>query len=147
LTPNSNIALTHAAPDDQERASAWTVRITCFEAGQMFGALPRAAPHRFQYITLTLEYVYRGTDRAELYPESIALVCFGSSPLQGLSQTPLLFLDEHTGHLIWPDEQPIALPIDAGVLHRATLVYEFHEDCREFRLYFPECDGLCIELP
>ena len=135
----------HGPPPSQVGASIWSVRITRLEAGQIYGALPRAAPHRFRYVTLALEYRYWGADCADLYPESIVLVCFGCSPLQGLAQTSLLFFDEDAGRLMWPNEQSRALPIDAGILHRATLVYEFHEDCREFRLYFPECDGIGIE--
>jgi hypothetical protein len=137
----------HGPPPGQIGAPIWAVRITHLEAGQIYGALPRAAPHRFRYITLTLEYLYRGMDCTDLYPESIVLVCFGCSPLQGLAQPPLLFFDEDAGRLMWPDELPLALSIDAGMPHRATLVYEFHEDCREFRLYFPECDGIGIECP
>ena len=146
MTTHSNIALPYAAPDDQASASAWSVHITRVDAGQIFGALPRAAPRRFRYITVTLEYVYRGVGCAELDTDAIVLMCAGSSPLQGLTQSPSVYLDEDTGHVLWPGEEPVVLSIEAHSLRRATLVYAFHEDCREFRLYFPECEGIAIDL-
>ncbi|MBI5567965.1 MAG: hypothetical protein HY870_23915 [Chloroflexi bacterium] len=146
MTNHSNSAVPYAAPDDRARASAWSVDITRVDAGQIFGALPRAAPRRFRYITVTLEYAYRGAGRAELAPDTIVLMCAGSSPLQGLTQSPGVYLDEETGHVLWPGEELIVLSIAADRLQRATLVYAFHEDCREFRLYFPECEGIAIRL-
>jgi hypothetical protein len=125
--------------------AAWSVRILKVEEGSLFGAFCVEAPRRFRYIAVTLEYVYQGAGQTELYPDTVALVHIGSSPLQGLSQSPRLFFNEDTGEVHRLSEDPVVIAIAAGLPQCATLVYEFHHDCREFRLYFPGCEGIPIE--
>ena len=127
--------------------AGWTVHVLCVAEGALFGAFQVEAPRRFRYVAVTLEYVYQGTDRAELYPDAVALVYTGSSPLQGLSQTPRLFFNENSGEVRRLYEESVMIPIEACLPQRATFVYEFHRDCREFRLYFPGCVGIPIQLP
>ena len=81
-----------------------------------------------------------------MYPDTVVLVCSGSSPLHGLSQPPLLFFNEDTGKVHCLNEEPITIPVEPGTVQCATYVYEFHQDCREFRLYFPGCEGILIEV-
>ena len=124
--------------------SGWSVRVIRAERGSLFGAPRVEAPRRFRYIAITLEYVYRGAAQAELYPDTVALVHIGPSPLQGLSQSPLLFFDEDRGEAHRLNEEPIAIAVEADRPQCATFVYEFHQDCREFRLYFPGCEGMAL---
>ncbi len=127
--------------------SAWSVRILKVEEGSLFGAFCVEAPHRFRYIAVTLEYVYQGDGQTELYLDTVALVHIGSSPLQGLSQSPLLFFNEETGEVHRLNEDLAVIPIEAGLPQCSTFVYEFHHDCREFCLYFAGCEGIRIMLP
>jgi hypothetical protein len=140
---------THAPPvaaPSTALEAGWSVHVTHVEEGSLFGALPVDAPRRFRYIAVTLEYHYRGTGQTVLYPDTIALVYIGSSPLQGLTRAPLLFFNENTGEVRQLNEEPIAIPVESDIPQHATFVYEFHQVCREFRLYFPGCEGIPIEL-
>ncbi len=127
--------------------SSWSVRILKVTEGNLFGAFCVEAPRRFRYIAVTLEYVYHGAGWTELYTETVALVHIGSSPLQGLSHSPLLFFNEDTGEVHRLNEDSAVIRIEAGVPRYATFVYEFHHDCREFRLYFPGCEAIPIQVP
>jgi hypothetical protein len=126
--------------------SGWSAQVLQVTDGILFGAFRVEAPRRFRYIAVTLEYIYRGAGRMELYPDTVALVHIGSSPLQGLSRSPLLFFNEDTGAVLRLNEEPIVIPVEASLPQCATFVYEFHHDCREFRLYFPGCEGIEIVL-
>jgi hypothetical protein len=126
--------------------AGWSVHVTHVEEGGLFGALHVEAPRRFRYIAVTLEYQYRGTGQTVLYPDTVALAHIGSSPLQGLTRAPLLFFNEITSEVRPLGEEPIAIPVEADILQRATFVYEFHRGCQEFRLYFPGCEGILISL-
>jgi hypothetical protein len=130
---------------DLESMEMWSVRVIHTGEGNLFGAVHLESPRRLRYVSITLEYSYQGLARTVLYPDAIVLVCIGSSPLQGMARSPILFYDEEEKLIVRPDEQPFALEIEAGTLHRATFVYEFHQTCREFRLYFPGQDGILIE--
>jgi hypothetical protein len=138
-------ALPVAAPSTTPELG-WSVHVAHVEEGSLFGALHVEAPRRFRYIASTLEYLYRGVGWTELYPDTVALVHIGSSPLQGLSQSPLLFFNEDTSEVRRLGAEPIAIPVKAGIPQCATFVYEFHQDCCEFRLYFPGCEGIPIRV-
>ena len=114
--------------------------------GNLFGSFCVDARHRFRYITISLEYIYQGSGRAELYPNAVVLVCFDPSPLYGLASSPTFLFDEDTQQAVKLDEHPLNLSIEAGSLHHAALVYEVHQDCREFRLYFPGLEGIPVTL-
>jgi hypothetical protein len=142
ITPHTpQLISTAAAPD-----TGWAVSVLHVEEGSLFGTFHAEASYRFRYIAVTLEYVYRGASRTELYPDTVALVYTGSSPLQGLSQSPRLFFNEDTREVHRLNGEPVIIPVEAGLLQFATFVYEFHHDCREFCLYFPGCKGITISL-
>lgn len=124
----------------------WLVRVTRFGVGRLLGATPVESQCRTHYITITLEYIYLGSGQAELYPNAIVLVCFDPSPLQGLARSPVLYFNENTQQTVKLDKQALGLSIEARTLHHISLVYEFHQDCREFRLYFPGREGIPVEL-
>lgn len=124
----------------------WAVQVTRVEEGSVFGSARVEAPRRFRYIAVTLEYIYLGKGRAELYPETVVLVYTGSSPLQGLTEAPLIFQSGESDHAVWLADQSTVVPVAAHITQQATFVFEFHQDCRAFRLYFPGCEGIEIDL-
>jgi hypothetical protein len=143
VTPHAPQLITTATTPD----ASWSVRVLKVEEGCLFGAFYVETPRRFRYITLTLEYVYVGTSQTELYPETVALVHTGSSPLQGLSEAPLIFQNGEFDQAVWLADHAIVVSVEANVLQCGLFVFEFHQDCREFRLYFPGCEGIGVEIP
>jgi hypothetical protein len=145
----TNVTATHRIPDEalQTDGAAWSVRVLKVEEGSVFGSTRIEAPRRFRYITLTLEYVYLGAGLSELYPETVALAYTGTSPLQGLTEAPLVFQSGESDQAVWLADRSIAVAVAAKTLQHATFVFEFHHNCREFRLYFPGCEGITITLP
>jgi hypothetical protein len=134
------------APAVTTAGAGWDVHVLQVTDGTLFGALRIEAPRRFRYVAVTLEVVYGGIGCAQLFPDTVALVYTGSSPLHGLSQAPWLYFNEDTGEVQQLSESPVVVPVKADAPQHATFVYEFHQDCREFRLYFPGCEGIAIEL-
>ena len=124
----------------------WSVRVLRVEEGSLFASTRVEAPRCFRYITLTVEYVYLGSGQSELYPEMVALVYTGSSPLHGLSEAPLIFQSGEAAQAIWLAGQSIVVSVEANVWQRSLFVFEFNQDCREFCLYFPGCEGIPIWL-
>ena len=122
----------------------WSVRVLYIGEGRLFEGLRVASQPQFRYVKIRLAYVYQGSGRAELYPNTVVLVCFDPSPLHGLARSPAMFRDEDTQQVAYLDVQSPILSVEAGTLHRATFVYEFHRNCRAFRLYFPGCEGIII---
>jgi hypothetical protein len=58
----------------------------------------------------------------------------------------LIFQDAASDQAVWLADQSIVVSVEANTMQRGLFVFEFHHDCREFRLYFPGCEGIDIDL-
>jgi hypothetical protein len=143
---NFNSSFLDDSNGNLESTGAWKARILRVQSCDKLGVICINPRPDFRYISITLEYCYCGRGKVTFNPGVIALVCFGSSPLQGLARLPLFYSDENSQQINKLSEFPVTFEIEAGRIYYATLVYEFHQNCFEFRLYFPGQEGLTIEL-
>jgi hypothetical protein len=122
----------------------WAVRLVSVGGAPPGGAFGVQPTERRRCVSVTLEYAALGPGPVELRLETVILVYAGQSPLHGLEQRPVLFQDGAGTAPVRLADEPGALLVSPGQAHRGTFVYEFPVECREFRLYFGNCEAIPI---
>ena len=124
----------------------WAILSALASASDSVGEFSVGSPGRFRYSVVRLEYVYLGTGAGLFTPAMVILVHTGRSVFEGLAHAPVLFQDESAGQPVRLAEVPITVEIGRCVRRLGIFVYEFPAECREFRLYFPGCEGLPLSV-
>jgi hypothetical protein len=124
----------------------WEARVLVSEATLEFGNFHITQGATTRMIRVDIMYTFNGPGAAEFSPETVLLMNEGA-PLAGWARPPNLYRAQDSSAIVNFEDDSLLNPVAAGTTRTDVFIWNWPVQYHRFRLFFPECEPIEVEIP